>query len=156
MFIASIDPGKNGAVTFWDDFDGVIDIVDIPYVGKKINFAELLEIIASSNPDVVIVEDVHTSPQMGVVSAGNFMYSLGCIHTAVTAVGSKLVKLTPKKWKTAMGLYKKTKVESVKTFQECFEEKDYIEYIKGHKNAIDRAESALIGQAYLKLEGVKK
>ena len=152
--IFSIDPGKNGAVVFWSNGE-MISINNLAYEGTKISLQWLKEIFENCKPKTLVIENVHTSPRMGVVSAGNFMYNLGAIHSAATMAGTEIVMLTPQKWKAVVGLYGKHKGAALIKARELFPS-DWLSKIENRKNSIDRAEAALIGVAYAKIQEYKK
>lgn len=141
----SIDPGRKGAIVRWEELTP-ISITDNPYIGNKIDIDKLYDLIKSAS--VVVVEDVHTSPRMGVVGAGGFMYSLGAIHAL--SKGKKLIKLLPKRWKNIMGLYGKPKPYALEVVNRLMP-KQFEKMIDPFPNRVDRAEAVLMGLAYFKL-----
>lgn len=146
----SIDPGKDGAIVRWTS--GLpITIQNLPYDGKRLDIDLMAQCLLLD--DTVVIEDVHTSPRMGVVGAGNFLYNLGVIHTL--SLDKTLIKLPPQRWKNVMGLYGKPKAYSLTVVEKLLPDV-YSRSIKQHPNKVDRAEAVLVGLAYLKLEGLKR
>lgn len=146
----SIDPGKNGAIVRWTN--GLpITIQNLPYDGKCLDIDLMAQCLLLD--DTVVIEDVHTSPRMGVVGAGNFLYNLGVIHTL--SFDKTLIKLPPQRWKNVIGLYGKPKAYSLTVVEKLLPEV-YDQLIKPYPNRVDRAEAVLMGLAYLKLEGLKR
>lgn len=146
----SIDPGKNGAIVRWK-YNQPITIQNLPYAGKRLDIDLMAQYLLLD--DTVVIEDVHTSPRMGVVGAGNFLYNLGVIHTL--SLDKTLIKLPPKRWKNVMGLYGKPKDHALKIVERLVPDV-YEQLVKPFSNRVDRAEAVLIGLAYLKLEGLKR
>ena len=154
MIRLSIDPGENGAIVTWEG-RGIVSIIDMPYEGKKLDLSQVYNIFTSFNPCEVIIEDVHSSPRSGPVSASNFLYNVGVLHTATIFSGADLVKIKPQTWKAATGLYGKPKSCSVGKVRELYAA-EYQELIKPFKNRTDRAEAILIGEAYFKMKEATK
>ena len=141
----SIDPGKKGCIVRWEGSTPT-SITDNPYIGNRVDIGKLYELIKSAL--TIVVEDVHTSPRMGVVGAGGFMYSLGAIHAL--SKDKKLIKLLPKRWKNVMGLYGKPKPYALEVVKRLMPEQ-FEKMIDPYPNRVDRAEAVLMGLAYFKL-----
>lgn len=102
--VMGIDPGISGALAWIDTEDWSLSVRDMPKepgrrdknavspIGVALIFQEAL-------PDYVFIEDVWSSPQMGVSSAFSFGRSLGIVEEAAT-YGSILTKVTPQEWKS--------------------------------------------------------
>lgn len=150
MIRLSIDPGENGAIVTWEG-RGIVSIIDMPYEGKKLNLPHVYNIFTSFNPCEVIIEDVHSSPRSGPVSASNFMYNVGVLHMATIFSGADLIKIMPTTWKAATGLYGKPKSYSISKVRDLYAA-EYQELVKPFKNKTDRAEAILIGEAYFKMK----
>lgn len=146
----SIDPGKAGAIVRWKNKQPT-SIQNLPYEGGKLDIDLMDQYLLQS--EIVIVEDVHTSPRMGVVSAGSFMYNLGVIHAL--SIDKNLIKLPPKRWKNVMGLYGKPKDHALKIVERLVSDV-YEQLVKPFSNRVDRAEAVLMGLAYFKLEELKR
>ena len=103
-----IDPGKTGALAAIDHHTGdIIDIADMPAIGKHVSAAGVaawLIDMAHNGQLVVALEDVTSSPQMGVVSAFSFGRSKGIIEGCVAARLAPIHYITPAKWKRDVGL----------------------------------------------------
>ena len=141
----SIDPGKKGCIVAWNN-NQPISITDNPYIGNKVDIDKLYDLIKPAL--TIVVEDVHTSPNMGVVGAGGFMYSLGAIHAL--SKDKKLVKLQPRRWKNVMGMYGKPKPYALDVVKRLMPEQ-FEKMIDPFPNRVDRAEAVLMGLAYFKL-----
>lgn len=101
--IIGIDPGKNGAFALIDTEDWTLAISDMPIEPGKggkdavspTGVARLFDAVA---PDHVYIEDVWSSPQMGVVSSFSFGRNLGMLEGAC-ASRAILTKVRPAAWK---------------------------------------------------------
>lgn len=108
MVIGGIDPGLKGALAFLDTTAGIVRIYDMPTIDIKNktvpNSRKIAQICIEHEPAFVYVEDVYTSPQMGVVSAGNFMYGKAAIEAALSITGIATIWVHPSMWKKKMKL----------------------------------------------------
>ena len=68
--IMGVDPGLSGAVAFYfpDRREG-ISAYDVPVVGKEIDASALYDLIINYNPDLAVVEIVHSMTKQGSVLA---------------------------------------------------------------------------------------
>lgn len=105
--IIGIDPGKNGGIAWITDgrpcvermpetaadlFDVIKDISGTwPYTDR------------ASQECIAYVEQVASSPQMGVKSAFTFGEGFGQIEMALTAAGIPFVRVRPQAWQKALG-----------------------------------------------------
>lgn len=102
-YLLGIDPGKSGGIAGIGD--GQILALKMPEtVGDLV---DTLRDLAVRGFTIAYVERVHTSPQMGVVSAGTFMRGLGQIEAACQALGIRLEWVSPAVWQRAMGCLSK-------------------------------------------------
>ena len=112
MNVIGIDPGLNGAVAIIHD--GVMsEVVDLPTVpvryGKKTRdelsaalFHELL--LGWGRADIIVIEQVQSSPQMGATSAFRFGEGYGTIRAIASTRGSPVLYVRPQEWKKFYGL----------------------------------------------------
>ena len=94
-----IDPGVSGGIA-WIDADG-------PHAEKMpATIGDLWQLIAGleASECYCVIEKVHTSPQMGVKSAGTFMQGKGQLLMALCAGGIPNEQVSPHKWQRTMGL----------------------------------------------------
>lgn len=101
--IIGIDPGKNGAFALVDTETWTLAITDMPKEPGKggkdaVSPAGVARLFDAARPDHVFIEDVWSSPQMGVVSAFNFGRNLGILEGAC-ASRAILTKVRPQGWK---------------------------------------------------------
>jgi hypothetical protein len=82
---------------------------------------ELLRDIASEGDCHAYLEQVHSSPQMGVVSAFTFGNGFGHLEMALTAAGIPFTRVRPQVWQKELGcLTKGDKNISKRKAQELF------------------------------------
>ena len=104
--IIGIDPGANGAIAWIDNGK--------PCVEKMPDtLLDLWELIADIDRESAIkgnplrakayIEQVASSPQMGVVSAFSFGRGYGNLEMALTAAGIPFERVRPQVWQKALG-----------------------------------------------------
>ena len=103
--VLGIDPGVNGALSLIDTETWTIAVTDMPREPGKggknaVSPAGVARLFDFSLPDYVFLEDVWSSPQMGVVSAFSFGRNLGILEGA-GASRAILTKVRPQDWKAA-------------------------------------------------------
>jgi crossover junction endodeoxyribonuclease RuvC len=113
MIVIGIDPGLSGAVAFYDPDHDTIDVFDTPTIGNKkqrvINAplfsSQIEERVKDHMPWVTAyLEDVHAMIGWGIGSAFRFGESKGVVQGIIGALAIKLVRVSPQKWKKALGL----------------------------------------------------
>lgn len=92
-----IDPGKNGGVAFIRGRD--VRAEKMPEIDH-----DLWQMLAGKDPATVVIEQVASSPQMGVKSAFTFGRGVGLIRGICIAAGLQMVYVTPSKWQQEFGL----------------------------------------------------
>jgi hypothetical protein len=126
MTIIGIDPGVNGAIAWIND--------DKPCVEKMPDTLQDLwgliqDIRAAASPPLGVgetnamayIEQVHSSPQMGVKSAFTFGNGFGHLEMALTAAGIPFTRIRPQVWQKELGcLTKGDKNVSKRKAQELF------------------------------------
>jgi len=107
--IAGIDPGNSGAIAFLDTAKATLKIYDMPTfefeTTKKRVTIDPYAIVAFMQQyklGHVYMEEVFSSPQMGVVSAFNFGEGKGMIKGVVAALGVPITQIKPARWKKEM------------------------------------------------------
>lgn len=116
-----IDPDIKGGIAAVRN-DNSIALFDMPTMpaissrGRKIEvdskalsclLAALIE--TSTDRPCIHIEHVHSTPQMGVVSAFKFGQTFGMIYGAALATGAPVRKVTPQEWKRLFGLLRTPK-----------------------------------------------
>ena len=123
MTTIGIDAGKNGGIAWITDGK--------PCVEKMPDtLQDLWELIQDIYSDTFIrnistikayLEQVHSSPQMGVVSSFTFGNGFGHLEMALTAAGIPFERVRPQVWQKAMGcMTKGDKNVSKRKAQELF------------------------------------
>ena len=123
MTTIGIDPGKNGAIAWISD--GKPCVEKMPET-----LADLWELIyydtghfysVTKGEFKAYIEQVYSSPQMGVKSAFTFGNGFGHIEMALTAAGIPFERIRPQVWQKAMGcMTKGDKNVSKRKAQELF------------------------------------
>jgi crossover junction endodeoxyribonuclease RuvC len=121
--IIGIDPGNNGGIAWITD--GRACVEKMPDT-----LQDLWELIQDIYSDTFIrnistikayLEQVHSSPQMGVVSSFTFGNGFGHLEMALTAAGIPFERVRPQVWQKAMGcMTKGDKNVSKRKAQELF------------------------------------
>lgn len=122
--VIGIDPGKSGGIA-WINSDGprvekmpetLADLWDL--VSHIVNDSAM---IYRHNEFKAYIEQVHSSPQMGVKSAFTFGNGFGHLEMALTASNIPFERIRPQKWQSAMGcMTKGDKNVSKRRAQELF------------------------------------
>lgn len=142
-----VDPGKDGAFALLDSYGELVEVADMPVVGKWVSSVMVAEIIGDWISDrdieypVLCLEDVYSSPQQGVTSAFSFGRSKGLIEGVASASDCRLVTVTPAKWKREMGLTKDKNAAREMAMNQWPSKRDLFKRVKDD----GRAEAALIG-----------
>lgn len=107
--IVGIDPGNSGALAFLDYESAIIRIVDMPTFEftttknrTEVDPHTIAETMRAYEIEHVYMEEVFSSPQMGVTSAFNFGQGKGMIRGVVAALGYPMTQIKPAKWKKDM------------------------------------------------------
>lgn len=102
--VIGIDPGKAGGVAGLFQDGGTAAMKMPATVGDLV---DLLREMAVAGLSVAYLERVHSSPQMGVVSAFTFGRGLGNIEAACQAVGIRLEWVAPGVWQRTLSCMSK-------------------------------------------------
>jgi len=122
MTTIGIDPGKSGGIAWIQD--GKACVEKMPDTLQDL--WELIEGIRyfdhPQNPNCkAYLEQIHSSPQMGVVSSFTFGNGFGHLEMALTAAGIPFERVRPQVWQKAMGcMTKGDKNVSKRRSQELF------------------------------------
>lgn len=107
-----VDPGKFGAFALLDSYGELLGVEDMPVVGKHVSVPLVVEIFQDwttedSGTDIIcVIEDVWSSPQMGVTSAFSFGRSKGLVEGIATMSDCRIEYVSPVQWKRGMKLGK--------------------------------------------------
>lgn len=110
--ISGFDPGSKGAIGFIDPINATLDVYDLPIMtvsgGTRkhtyVDHVRLGAIMKLKQPIHSYTEDVHTTPQMGVVSAGTFMRNFGTLIGCHGPLEIPLSFVRPQVWKKTLGV----------------------------------------------------
>lgn len=117
MTIIGIDPGTNGGIAWITD--GKPCVEKMPDTLQDL--WELLRDVASIGNCHAYIEQVHSSPQMGVKSAFTFGNGFGHLEMALTAAGIPFTRTRPQVWQKELGcLTKGDKNVTKRKAQELF------------------------------------
>ena len=147
MRIIGIDPGLGGALAFIDD--GIlIWVADMPVLDKRVQTNPIQRLLQRERPHVVVVEDLHAMPR-GSIASFSLGYSLGVVIATVQGLSLPLARMRPNEWKKIQGLSNKEKEASRLLATERWPA--FADQFKLKKH-VDRAEAALIADAYRRKE----
>jgi crossover junction endodeoxyribonuclease RuvC len=150
QYIIGIDPGLNGAVAILDAKTGaLIEVWSMPVVELKVGKATKRKV----SPEVLaaelrpwmdgtaVIEQVASSPQMGVTSAFGFGESYGIVRGVLAGMAIPCRTVVPAKWKKDMGLNSSKDGSRAKALQMWPAHANEFKLVKD----ADKAEAALIG-----------
>lgn len=99
MIYIGIDPGKSGGIAWIQD--GKPCVEKMPETLKDL--WEVIDIISNEDvPMVAYIEQVSSSPQMGVKSAFTFGNGFGHLEMALTAASIPFHRVRPQEWQKEM------------------------------------------------------
>lgn len=108
--IIGIDPGKSGGIAWITD--GKLCVEKMPDTIQDLweLFESILHAHSARGGSLVdphgmkaYIEQVHSSPQMGVTSAFTFGNGFGHLEMALTAAGIPFERVRPQAWQKSMG-----------------------------------------------------
>jgi crossover junction endodeoxyribonuclease RuvC len=115
MLVAGVDPGIRGAVVIYDmETQRVVSSILMPTLelakakGTKhwISLPTLRSLLSGFHPRYAFVENVASSPQMGVTSAFSFGRSFGGAEGVIAGLGWPYELVAPQRWKKALAVPK--------------------------------------------------
>ncbi len=112
MIVLGIDPGKSGALAFYDPGRDELEVLDIPTIqagpkGRTAVDEEGVAAIIRSRADFVShawLEQVGVMPGEGAVGAFSFGTTFGLLRMALVAHFIPRTLVTPVKWKRALSV----------------------------------------------------
>jgi crossover junction endodeoxyribonuclease RuvC len=144
-----IDPGASGAIAFYfPEFPTKVSVVDFSLVDGEINCSALADLIKGHDPQLVVIEQVHSMPKQGVASTFKFGVAYGMARGVVASLMVPQVYVTPGKWKKFYGLSAE-KEKSRELAIQTWPASDAFRRKKDH----GRAEAALLALYGAKLNG---
>lgn len=107
-----VDPGVNGAIAV---------IINNKLVGVcDLKPAALLSMCLTMPSATFVVEEVHSSPAMGVANAFTFGESFGMVKGIIEGMGCNVMFVPPQRWKGVFGLIGLLKREAVDCAKDIF------------------------------------
>jgi hypothetical protein len=111
VIILGVDPGKTGALAFYDPRLDHLEVIDVPVIAagtrnKKVVDEDALAELIRIRADFVthaFIELVNAMPKEGAVGAFSFGTTFGLLRMAVVAHRIPRTYVTPQKWKKATG-----------------------------------------------------
>jgi crossover junction endodeoxyribonuclease RuvC len=106
--IVGIDPGIKGAAAAISVRGNVVDVIDLPTraAGKRreVDPPALLRWMRYVKPHRIIIENVHSMPKEGVVSAFRFGVAVGMIRAISYSIITDVELVDPAVWKAYFDL----------------------------------------------------
>jgi len=109
MLFIGIDPGKTGGIAVIDYESVIVAVLHSEKATERDMFAffDDLDERFGTVPRRAVIEQVASSPQMGVVSAFAFGQSFGFLRGLLTGTETPFELARPQKWQKAMGCLSK-------------------------------------------------
>jgi hypothetical protein len=98
--IFGVDPGGNGAIVLFDGAN--VECLLLKEATEK----DIAATFQASRSGIVVIEQVSSSPQQGVVSAFNFGMGYGALRMAAIAAGHRIESVLPRRWQMALQVRK--------------------------------------------------
>lgn len=109
--IVGVDPGKSGGIAIDGQVWKTTGCTEIVCAVQELDM-----MCKEKGEDMIVyIESVHSSPQMGVVSAFSFGQNFGQLHAAFSMVSDSIKFVSPQKWQKALGLSNGISKKSPKT-----------------------------------------
>lgn len=147
MKIVGVDPGLGGALAMIQD-GFLIWVCDMPVLDKRVQANPIQHMLRHSEPDLVVIEDLHAMPR-GSIASFSLGYSMGVVVATVQGLSLPLARMRPNEWKKIQGLSNQDKEASRLLATERWP--SFIDSFRLKKH-VDRAEAALIADAYYRKE----
>lgn len=99
--LVGIDPGLAGALVFIDLQGAIVEVEDMPVIGKKdVNAHMIANLVRGYGPvTTAVVEKAQSMPGQGVSSVFNYGTGYGKILGVLAALEIPIVSITPSVWK---------------------------------------------------------
>lgn len=104
--ILGIDPGQTGALAFLNGSGEIVELEDMPLLGKKeVNAHMITRLIQGYGPVMIaVVEAAQSMPKQGVAGVFSYGVGYGKILGVLAALDVPIELVAPGTWKKAMGL----------------------------------------------------
>ena len=144
--ILGVDPGLSGALVFLSLTGGLIEVEDMPHVGKEINAHMIARLIQGYGPvRHAIVERAQSMPKQGISGAFNYGTGYGKILGVLAALDIPIVHIAPSQWKKRWNLGKDKNMSRQRATERWPDWADSFSLVK-HDG---RAEAALMAAAWI-------
>lgn len=148
MKIIGIDPGKKGAIAFYDTESNSVEVLPLPWKKKenRLDAYQLRKSIDSAGRiDGCFIEKVSAMPRQGVVSMFTFGKAFGSVVAVCESLGLDVQLVTPQRWKKGVMVEgKHGKQDAVRLCYDRFPDINLLKTDKSRVPSTDMAEAALI------------
>jgi crossover junction endodeoxyribonuclease RuvC len=145
--VLGVDPGLKGAFAFLSLGGDLIEVEDMPYVGKEVNAHLIARLILGYGPvRHAIVERAQPMPKQGISGTFNYGTGYGKILGVLAALDIPIIHM-PSGWKTKMHLGKDKNMSRQRASERWPYAADYFKRVKDD----GRAEAALMAAHWLEL-----
>lgn len=147
MYIIGIDPGKYGAIAYYDCVNKSINVEDCPLTNlETIDYSKMAALVKPYESNAVAIMEQVNSYGMGKQSAFNFGVNVGAWRSVLACYSVPVQTISPRIWKPGMGLSddKNSSIELAKQLYPGMASK--LTRKKDH----DRAEAMLLVHYFLK------
>lgn len=107
MNFIGIDPGKNGGIAFINEIISSSETTAFKIPDTYKDTYDLLQSLTNYGDVFAMLERVHSSPQMGVVSSFTFGRGYGFLEGCLYASGIPFEYVSPMKWQKFLGCLSK-------------------------------------------------
>lgn len=149
MRIVGIDPGVTGGIALLAEGGALRFTVPMPVADSRVIGRDVVSILNSATPHVVVIEDTQPMPKNGSISSFKLGLNTGIVIGVVQAMNLPMIRLRPADWKKAMHLTGKDKDASRGLATELWPSMADNWKLKKHDGL---AEAALIAEAHRRNE----
>lgn len=147
MYIIGIDPGKYGAIAYYDCAKKNIDVKDCPLTkSEMIDYSKMAALVKPYEGNAIAIIEQVNSYGMGKQSAFNFGVNVGAWRSTLACYSVPVQTVPPRIWKPEMGL-SDNKNNSIELAKKLFP--DMASKLTRKKDH-DRAEAILLIHYFLK------
>lgn len=101
---AGIDIGKTGAIGIVSNEGAVLDVFDMPFVGKDLDIPAIAEALAQHSVGFVMVEHQQVFPMQGAVSGFTLGEQYGMIRGYLLGAKIPFETVRPDRWKVGVSI----------------------------------------------------
>lgn len=111
--VCAIDIGKSGGIAFING--NFVAVYNTPILEDDYNISEIARIIRTTNPNVIVIENVHSMPKQGVCGVFGFGRAKGIIEGIASSLDIHLVQVHIPSWKKHYPEFKDLDKKAAKT-----------------------------------------